>query len=118
MKKIYLISSGEYSDYSVCFLVKSVKVISGDEFRVYWLEAVKRKSEYMDNKLEAVAKYLGVDRQRGMYAYYELTSRDSTAEAMKKVGYEYKSEADFFEQVLAEQGMSILEFDEYNVDDF
>ena len=118
MQKIYLISSGSYSDYGICFLAETRKVVSEDEFRVYWLEAVKRKTEYVDNKLEAVAKCLGVAQQLNMYGYYQLVESDSVAKAMREVGYEHKGEVDFFEEILTEQGFSILSFEEYNVDDF
>ena len=118
MNKIYLISEGAYSDYNVDFLVKSARVVSESEFRVYWLEAIKRKTEYVDSKLEAVAKYLGVTKQSSMYDYYHLVDGDSMSKAMKEAGYDYVGEADFFQEVLVEQGMSVLLFEEYNVDDF
>ena len=118
MNNIYLISAGSYSDYNVCFLMESVEVVSEDKFRVYWLEAIKRKTEYVDGKLEAMAKCLGVTKQSSMYDYYHFVDREDTEKAMKEVGYEYKPEVGFFEEILTEQGFSILAFEEYNVDDF
>jgi len=117
MNNIYLISSGEYSDYGVCFLVESTEVISKDKFRAYWLEAVQRKDEYMDRTLEAIAKYLGVAKKSSMSEYRSLVDADSFRKAMEKVGYSYKEKIDFFEEILAEVGFSILSFDEYNTDD-
>lgn len=119
MKIIYLISKGEYSDYDVCFLAESTKRVSEDEFRIYWLEAVKRKTEYVDGKLEAVAKYLGVNKQSSMYDYFPLVDRDLVAEAFKAVEYDcYRGEVSFFQDILIEKGFSILSHEEYNVDDF
>ena len=118
MKNICLITAGEYSDYGICFLAETTKVVSENELRVYWLEAVKRKTEYVDDKLEAVAKYLGVAQQSSMYDYLHLVDDDSFAKAMKGAGYEYKSEVSFFEEILAKHGFNNLSFEEYNVDDF
>lgn len=118
MNNLYLITQGEYSDYGVCFLAESSRMVSENEFREYWLEAVRRKTEYVDDKLEAVAKYLDVAKEAEMWNYGQLVGNDSVDKAMKAVGYEWKMEVDFFEEILAKQGFSILSFKEYNIDDF
>ena len=118
MSNIYLISEGAYSDYGVCFLAKSTRLVSEDELKVYWLEAIKRKTEYVDDKLEAMANYLGVAKQSYMYYYQTIVGWDIFSKAMEEVGYESRSETGFLKEVLTEHEISILPFEEYNVDDF
>ena len=118
MTNIYLISSGSYSDYAVNFLMESTKVVSGDEFRKHWLEAVKRKTEYVDNKLERAAKYLGVARQSDIWSFREIVGADTWKKALDKIDYYYKSESEFLEEIFVEHGFTILSFEEYNIDDF
>jgi len=115
---IYLISSGRYTDYGVCFLIESDRGINEDDFRVYWLEAIKRKTEYMDDKLECIAKYLNVPKQLSWKGYTQYYDNTLVQKAMDEVGYEFKSEDNCLEEILTEQGFRVLPYTEYNVDDF
>ena len=115
---LYLISSGSYSDYSVCFLAKCKRKVDEGEFRTFWLEAIKQKTDYVDEKLGEVAKILGVPKESWMWDYAGIVGYEKFHEALGKVGYESLGEQGFFEKILIEQGFSILPFEEYNTDDF
>ena len=115
---IYLISEGGYSDYGVCFLVECEREVEKSEFRTFWGEAKRRLTSYENTKLERVAEILGVAKQSSMYDYRTLVSAEEIREAYINVSYEFRKETGFFEEVLTENGFSILPFEEYNTDAF
>ena len=116
MKDTYVITEGEYSSYTVCFIIQSDRKVEESEFRSYWLEAIKRKTSYVDSKLEEIAIYLGVERQKSVYEYSPIVGWDKFHMAECATGYEYISESAFFRDVLKERGFEVLNYSEINID--
>ena len=113
---IYLITEGEYSDYGVDYIVRAKDMSEGD-LRKYQLEAVKRKSLYHDGRMEKIANYLGIPERRSNWDYRQAVGHEKFEEAQEVLGYGVFDCPDFLGDILKENGIEVLEYTEYNLDD-
>lgn len=113
--KTYIISSGEHSDYSVSHVVRAGDM-SRDDLREYQLEATRRNSLYHDKRMEKIADYLGVPQRRNNFEYRQVVGHKKFEEAIKALfgGWDYP---DSLSDILRENGVEVLEYTEYNLDD-
>jgi len=116
LKYYYLFTSGAYSDYYVDFLMGSTTKIDEGQFHLWWLEAVRRSSEHHDNGMLKIAEYLNVPIQKNPWDYGRSVSQDKYIEAKEAVGFESLGDSHFFQEVLLENRLVLLETKEYNME--
>lgn len=117
MRKLLLITSGCYSDYSVRGICEYPDCLEEIDLHRLWLEAVKRKTEYSTMQVERVATYLGIPASKDLWGLRPEVSYDKWIEAMDATGCEMKSEEDFFIEELIKKGFKKIEYEEFNTDD-
>ena len=132
----YVISSGSYSDYDISFIVSSPKVITAQQFDKYHLESIKRSSDFDDTQVEKLRKHLErveIDLSKDIRStnYYNVfygemfhgenrpieISFENWGKLCNHAGVEENPD-DWFEKVLKENGCEIIEYEEFNTDDW
>jgi len=126
--KAYVISRGSYSDYSIEYIVQSEKEISDEQFREYYLESIKRSTEFNDKQVAKLKDFLKRDDLLSTN-YFTAFPRGANKGGSVEVSYEkweqFCREAgvetnpgNWLEQVLIEDGITVLDYEEYNIDDW
>ena len=118
MKKLIALSSGEYSDYSVNSFWEIDRDVAEDELKGYWKEGIKLKTEFTDSQMIKLADYLKIPVQTDNDDVWDIVGTEKYHEALKAVQWTYKSEQEFFEDILTRHRFVKIEYQEFNVDDF
>jgi len=124
MNYYYVISSGSYSDYGISYIVQSEREISNEQFREYYLESIRRSSEFDDKQLAKLRKFLNRDDLKSTN-YYTVFWDNQKVEVSFENWQQFCKEAGvednpytWLEQVLTENGIKSLAYEEYNTDDW
>ena len=122
----YVVSSGSYSDYGINFIVSSPNVITDKQFKEYHLESIRRSAAFDDRQNAKLAKLLNDNtiKSTNYYNIFPISSDkkptisfEDWQRLCKDAGVEDNSYG-WFEQVLKEQGCEIIEYEEFNTDDW
>jgi len=128
MKNIYIVSSVSYSDYGICFLLESPNVITGEQFKKYYIESIKRSAEFYDMQLEKLRKHLDnkeITSTNYFSVFPVLTQKQEKPELSFKEWNQLCKDAgvednpnDWLEKILTENGCKVLDYEEFNTDEW
>jgi hypothetical protein len=122
----YVISSGSYSDYGISYIVQSEKEISDEKFREYYLESIKRSSDFEDEQLNKLRKYMNdaaIESTSWFNGRNILKGKDwkvefdKWEELCKEAGI-VRNPRNWYEEILKENGVLILDYKDFNTDDW
>lgn len=126
MDNYYVISCGSYSDYEISFIFKSPNVITEEQLKTYYLESIKRSSDFDDKQTEKIAKFLndGSIKSTNYYNRFSVFSGEKPTISFKDwqklcndVGVE-ENPHNWLERILTENGCEIISFNEFNTGDW
>ncbi len=126
----YVISSGSYSDYNISFIISSPNVITEEDFKKYHLQSIKRSLNFEDTQIEKIRKHIErveIDFPKDIKSlnYYNVFRKNNPIEIsyenwrqlLKDAGVE-DNPRNWFEQILTEHGCEVIEYEEFNTDDW
>jgi hypothetical protein len=117
----YVISSGECSDeYGVVGFYMSEQYLDSAKFKEMWLEAIKRNSDYNNKELEKFIDYFHLDKGKCQFIYdiHREVGFIEYMKAAKELHYEPRYNLDFYAEVLKENGLKEVSYEEHNVEYF
>jgi hypothetical protein len=121
--KTYVISSGSYSDYNISYVIQSDTDIPQARFRTYYLESIKRSADFEELQLGKLRKFLNNPQLKStnyftLYGYDKVkVSYGNWMEFCKEAGMA-ENPHNWLETILKENGIIVLDYEEYNTDDW